>query len=199
MGTCVHVSEDRNRILTFYSSELIFAEAAASLMSHKIVFKILLNFILGALRFGYVKPAWLSWRAGRSVTFNDGLNENLFYDAVTSKFSEEYVFENNETTCNKAKPYLSLYSNWELRHRNYAYLTLTTHQAQTHDRIRQEDFWNPRDNIVCAFGLYKTVYNCLDKWNQDDIDILKLIRDAWPDPMELASGEKKLFNYLYNK
>ncbi|CAI2194942.1 18159_t:CDS:2, partial [Funneliformis geosporum] len=49
IGIRVHVSEDQCRLLVFYPSELIVAEAAASLMRHEIVFRKLLNFLLDAL------------------------------------------------------------------------------------------------------------------------------------------------------
>ncbi|CAI2187079.1 3041_t:CDS:2, partial [Funneliformis geosporum] len=58
MGICVHVSEDRCRLLVFYPSEPIVAEAAASLMQHEIVFRKLLNFLLDALHTGYVEPGY---------------------------------------------------------------------------------------------------------------------------------------------
>ncbi|KAG9297278.1 hypothetical protein G9A89_009960 [Geosiphon pyriformis] len=58
MGICVHVSEDRHKLLAFYPSEPILAEAAALLMKDQNVLRKLLHFLLDALHTGYIEPGY---------------------------------------------------------------------------------------------------------------------------------------------
>ncbi|KAG9300226.1 hypothetical protein G9A89_007685 [Geosiphon pyriformis] len=58
MGICVYVSNDRHRLLAFYLSEPILAEAAASLMRDEKVFRKLLDFLLNTLHTAYVEPGY---------------------------------------------------------------------------------------------------------------------------------------------
>ncbi|CAG8511370.1 13582_t:CDS:2 [Ambispora gerdemannii] len=109
----------------------------------------------------------------------------------TRVISEEYVFENNETTGNKDKPYLLLYIQLGAPTSKLRGFDISgTPNLNTRPNKKARLLESQRQYCLCAFGLDKTVCNYLGKWNQDDIDILKLLRDAWHDPMELASGDK---------
>lgn len=319
MGICVHVSEDRCRLLVFYPSEPIVAEAAASLMRHENVFRKLLNFLLDALHTGYVEPgyrgelvarlllmiAWDQATGSRGLSsslnlenlgymkefvsqpirvkdfltslfgqdnynnniqdlpqkFTDGLlafthfipltytptqielrslfirfaavickrnqagvdlilpvlldwdgsntislnsmsyfliqikNWNQFYDddwpaSATSKLSKEYVFKGSSITEEKSNPYLSLYLQLgapipELRPLHVD--NLPSSNTRSKKRARLEGYGE--QYCLSAFGLDKSVYHCLDKWSDNDIDILKQLLHAWPDPVNLTTHE----------